>query len=335
MTLKKTLFLSMTFALFATAASLKASYYQIEQDTKDGKGTYNVTCYGTANTEFRDFLAKPNIKEVISIFSPTLRIEDTGGTLRVFASHGSSHCVKNFLGFPRSFQISTTSLKATVGALRLNDKITLDALLGDSFSAPFYLAHNPDLASFMPEIQDRNRAGIMHYMNFGYLEDRVHDFEDVDPAFDPQSYLDCNPDVAAVAQRQSRPLSFAIDHHFVLAADENRPYIPQTFDVTFYLKMNPDVAEPSKASPNPDEYVRTHYLNYGRLETGRICIVPLEGFDAGRYYEQNLDIKDALFRDVPHKEDKETGTATFKTDAYNNYAISHFRTFGYFEGRPH
>jgi hypothetical protein len=314
--------------------SAKASYYQIEQDTDPAKRTYNLTCYGTANTEFRALLLKPNIKEVTSVLAPTLRVEDTEGTLRVFASYGSSQFVRDLLGIPRSFKITSKSQKWTVGSFKLNDKIALDDLLEEDFSALFYLAQNQDLAAFMPDLQDRNRAGIMHYLNFGYLEDRITFYQDVDMHFDPQSYLDCNPDVAGIARSRPRPLSFAVDHHYVLAAHENRPFIPRIFDVGFYLRVNADVAQAAKASPNPEEFARSHYLNHGRNEAQRLCVVPLELFDATRYYEQNPDVRQALFKDVPYKE-KKPGVVTFETKAYNKYAIDHFRNFGYFEGRPH
>ena len=318
-----------------SAVSALASYYQIEQDTGSEKRTYTMTCYGTANAEFRALLSKPNIKEVTSVFAPTFRVEDTGGTLKVFASHGSAQILRDLLGMPRKLKINIKSQTWHVGSFTPNDKITLDALLPADFSALFYLAKNPDLAMFMPELEDRNRAGIMHYVNFGYIEGRIRSYKQVDMLFDAQSYLDCNPDVASVARAYPRPLSFAVDHHYILAAHENRPFIPRFFDTGFYLKANADIAQAAKETSNPDEFARTHYLNHGRHESGRVCVVPLESFDATRYFELNPDVKEGLIKDVPHRQGEKPGVLTFDIKAFNKYAIDHYKNFGYFDGRPH
>lgn len=73
----RSMFLAPLLSAIVEVVTLQAShYYEIEQDTHGGKSTFSVTCYGSARTQFVDFLEKPQIKEIANVLLPTLSFED-------------------------------------------------------------------------------------------------------------------------------------------------------------------------------------------------------------------------------------------------------------------
>ncbi|MBA4749726.1 MAG: class I SAM-dependent methyltransferase [Alphaproteobacteria bacterium] len=269
----KKYFLASLLGALVQVVTLQAShYYEIEQDTHDGKSTFSVTCYGSAQTEFKDFFEKPHIKEIANVLLPTLRFEDTKDKFKVSATDGGATFLKLFLGVPRIFNTKIKGVILRPGEFTLNNNITLDTFLKKGFSGNFYAMHNPDVKMVAPELDDAHKVAIIHYLNFGHIEKRVHHYTDLDDQFDPQSYLELNPDVAQVARSFRDPLSFAVDHRYLIASDEQRSFIPRTFSSDYYLRNNEDVKNAAGTTPSSTQFAREHYLRYGRNEPGRVCV---------------------------------------------------------------
>lgn len=140
------------------------------------------------------------------------------------------------------------------------------------FSGDFYAALNPDIKTLVPKLGDTNKVAAIHYLNFGHIEERVHHYTDLDDQFDPHSYLELNPDVAQAATSFRDPLSFAVEHRYLIAPDEQRPFIPRIFSSDYYLNNNEDVKKVAHTTPSSTQFAREHYLRFGRNEPGRVCV---------------------------------------------------------------
>ena len=121
--------------------------------------------------------------------------------------------------------------------------------------------------------------------------------------FDPEWYLEQNPDVAEAV---AHGLMTAWQHFEQYGQFEGRPPVTW-FDAGFYLARNPDVAEAVRAGHTT---AAQHFMQYGALEPRLIA----PAIDLGAYLEANLDVLDAV--------------ATGQTSA-----LEHLVTYGMHEAR--
>lgn len=108
-------------------------------------------------------------------------------------------------------------------------------------------------------------AYYMHYINFGQYENRsVDSWSDV---FDPQKYLDANPDVKAnIVGRftsDGNQLGWALWHFVEYGANEGRSGCSAVYDKEYYLYEYPDIAA---AFGGDTTLTLEHFINFGMAE---------------------------------------------------------------------
>lgn len=276
------------------------------------KMTVSYTFLGDSTANIRNILGQPGVKNLCTLFQPTLQIEDKGNQISIKATQGAHDVARHLFGKDSVFDNPMlTQLLGTKGQRAL----PLDQLIPRGFDTQVYMLLNSDLGTYLPEAQDRNFAALSHYVNFGRLEGRRF----VPKEFNAESYLACNPDVQGVAMQQKDPLAFAALHRYVWAPQENRPYLPADFDEAVYLKLHPDVNTQAQETANPLEVARQHYLRDGRNENRSYKITLPEDFDYVAYVTIN---KDVLIEST-------------KTISIQKYAMWHYTHHGFFEGRTY
>lgn len=319
-------------ALF-TLTDLWNNFLSTYKKLQEERTVHTLTCHGSAREEFSHLLEKQNIKEIMDIFSPNLRVEKDEESIKVYFNCRSGIFLSEMTNISKEQLYRDTPHRLKTGDLMKSVTLTdlLVHILPDDFSLTYYTFWVPQVVSFMPEIQDRNKATLMHVLNFGspivyYMYDHF---------FDPQSYLEHNPDIAEASRAASKPLVFAIDHYYRRGVQEKRPFIPRTFDEGTYLRLNQDVCDAANQTEDPLKFAREHYLNHGRHDAGRRCTVPFYGFSADNYFDYNRDVEEELYKQPFCTVSSDGKSRSVDSKLYVDFAINHYKRYGYFQGRQY
>lgn len=205
------------------------------------------------------------------------------------------------------------------------------AVIKQDFDWQFYVSYYEDLAS-----ASNYEAAYEHWILFGQIEGRfpnavaLEEFfalkkSELPENFDPDHYLQLNPDIKQKFVKSQYRTVKAIQHYLDHGYRENRPY-QSDFDWQFYVEYYSDL---TNAQSFDEAY--EHWLTFGKQE-GR-CSSEAElnrliqerkaelptNFDYQIYLQLNPDLE-ARFSESLHQEAQ---------------AIEHFLRYGASEGRPY